>query len=152
MMERYRKSQEYLARALKVTPGGAQTLSKRAGRFPEGAYPTVLTHGNGAYVWDMDGYKYLDMICGLACMTLGYSGQYAEPYANRLPANQVRQAVSLQLSKGISFSLAHSLEADVAEKLCAMIPCAEQVRFTKTGSESTEAAIRVARKATGRAG
>ena len=73
MMDRYTKSDDYLARALKVTPGGAQTLSKRASRFPEGAYPTALTEGMGAYVWDLDGHKYLDMICGLACMTLGYA-------------------------------------------------------------------------------
>jgi len=138
MMDRYTKSDDYLARALKVTPGGAQTLSKRASRFPEGAYPTALTEGMGAYVWDLDGHKYLDMICGLACMTLGYARR------------DVVLPVAAQLGRGVAFSLATELEADVAEKICAMIPCAEMVRFTKTGSESTEAAIRIARKATGR--
>lgn len=137
-MDRYKKSLEYLERALKVTPGGAQTLSKRAGRFPEGAYPTTLVHGLGAHVLDLDGNKYLDMICGLACMTLGYS------------RGEILQAVQQQLFAGTSFSLANPLEAVVAEKLCAMIPCAEMVRFVKTGSEANEAAIRVARKATGR--
>jgi glutamate-1-semialdehyde aminotransferase len=138
-MDRYQKSLDYLARALKVTPGGAQTMSKRANRFTEGAYPVALTYGHGPYVWDLDGYKYLDMICGLACMTLGYDAY-----------SQIQDAVERQLRRGVSFSLAHPLEADVAEKLCAMIPCAEQVRFVKTGSEANEAAIRVARKATGR--
>lgn len=135
-MDRYKKSNDYLVRALKVTPGGAQTLSKRSGRFPEGAYPVALTYGEGPDVWDVDGHKYLDMICGLACMTLGYRRK------------EVEGAVREQLIRGASFSLATMLEAEVAEKICVMIPCAEMVRFTKTGSESTEAAIRIARKAT----
>ena len=139
MMGQYAKSQEYLARALKVTPGGAQTLSKRAGRFPIGAYPVAITKGVDAKVVDIDGHIYLDFICGLAAMTLGYD-RY----------DSINNAVMDQLRDGVSFSLAHPLEAEVAEKLCAMIPCAEMVRFVKTGSEATEAAIRVARKATGR--
>lgn len=137
-MERYKKSLQYLERALKVTPGGAQTLSKRAGRFPEGAYPTGLRSGDGAFVIDLDGHKYLDMICGLACTTLGYGRK------------EIRDAVIDQLARGVSFSLATELESEVAEKICGMIPCAEMVRFVKTGSEANEAAIRVARKATGK--
>ena len=137
-MGRYKKSMELLARLRKVTPGGAQTLSKRSERFPEGAFPVALTHGSGPYVFDVDGNKYLDMICGLAAMTLGYSRQ------------EVTGAAQYQLSKGVSFSLATELEAEVAEKISGMVPCAEMVRFVKTGSEATEAAIRIARKATGR--
>jgi len=137
-MKRYAKSLAYLARARAVTPGGAQTLSKRAERFTEGSYPVALKFGIGPYVWDVDGHKYLDMICGLAAMTLGYDN------------SKVYDATRSQLRAGVTFSLAHPLEAEVAEKLCAMIPCAEHVRFVKTGSEATEAAIRIARKATGR--
>lgn len=151
MMERYKKSNDYLARALKVTPGGAQTLSKRSGRFPEGAYPVALVSGDGAHVTDVDGNVYLDMICGLACMTLGYGFAPLSVTKQKRFADQVMYSVQRQLDKGgASFSLATELEAEVAEKICAMIPCAEMVRFTKTGSESTEAAIRIARKATGR--
>lgn len=144
MMDRYKKSQEFLARALKVTPGGSQTLSKRANRFPEGAYPVCLRRGEGAHVIDVDGNRYLDMICGLASMTLGY--QYGSPY------NIFGSVLSHinSIGGGASFSMATELEVEVAEKICAMIPCAEMVRFVKTGSEATEAAIRVARKATGR--
>ena len=150
MMDRYKKSQEYLTRALKVTPGGAQTLSKRAGRFPQGAYPIVLSSGEGAYVMDLDGRRYLDMICGLACMTLGYPKHIDSCDIFHATDRPEINAAITQMLDGISFSLAHHLEADVAEKLCAMIPCAEQVRFVKTGSEANEAAIRIARKATGR--
>lgn len=133
----YEKSQKALVRLRSVTPGGAQTLSKRAERFPEGAFPVALTHGRGAYVWDVDGNKYLDMICGLAAMTLGYGERRI-----------IGRAID-QIMKGVSFSLATELEAEAAEKIIYMIPCAEMVRFVKTGSEATEAAIRVARKATG---
>jgi glutamate-1-semialdehyde aminotransferase len=137
-MGRYDKSMKMLARLRACSPGGAQTLSKRAERFPEGAFPVALKYGNGPYVTDVDGHKYLDMICGLAAMTLGYDNF------------KVYDAASEQLRDGVTFSLATELEAEVAEKIIDMVPCAEQVRFVKTGSEATEAAIRIARKATGR--
>lgn len=151
MSNRYMKSDAALARLRSVTPGGAQTLSKRAERFTEGSYPVALDRGRGASVWDVDGNRYLDMICGLASMTLGYPTQRDECDAIQPTEDLVTNAVVNQIiQRGVTFSLATELEAEVAEKLIAMIPCAEMVRFVKTGSEATEAAIRVARKATGR--
>lgn len=149
MSNRYAKSDAALARLRAVTPGGAQTLSKRAERFTEGSYPVALDRGRGAYVWDVDGNRYLDMICGLASMTLGYPTQRDECDAIQPTEDLVTNAVVNQIiQRGVTFSLATELEAEVAEKLIAIIPCAEMVRFVKTGSEATEAAIRVARKAT----
>lgn len=136
--EYYEQSLSFLDCARSVTPGGAQTLSKRAERFPEGAFPVALDRGEGAYVWDVDDHKYLDFICGLASMTLGYSN------------SEVQASVLEQLKKGVTFSLATDLELLVAQKIVGVIPCADMVRFVKTGSEATEAAIRIARKATGR--
>ena len=135
---RYARSMEYLERAKLVTPGGAQTLSKQAARFPQGAYPVALQFGSGAHVTDIDGNEYLDFICGLASMTLGYGRE------------EITEAVLGQLSSGVTFSLPTTIEAEVAAKLTRIIPCADMVRFVKTGSEATEAAIRVARRATGR--
>lgn len=151
MSNRYTKSDAALARLRAVTPGGAQTLSKRAERFTEGSYPVALRAGYGAHVIDVDGHDYLDMICGLASMTLGY-GKKNRPLASSeaMPADAVERAVSDQQDRGVTFSLATELEAEAAEKINAMVPCSEMVRFVKTGSEATEAAIRVARKATGR--
>jgi len=137
-MDRYKKSDEYLRWAREVTPGAAQTLSKMPARFPEGGFPVALDRGFGAVVFDIDENKYVDWICGLGAMTLGY---YHE---------QVTKAVVEQVYKGAAFSLSTTLEGSVAQRLCEMIPCAEMVRFVKTGSEATEAAIRVARMATGR--
>ena len=137
--ERYRQSLSYMLAAQGLTPGGAQTLSKMPARFPLGAYPCALVKGNGATVTDLDGHQYVDWICGLGAVTLGHS----DPAVDEAVVRQV-------LDGGASFSLPHVLEVDVAHRLAALIPCAQQVRFVKTGSEATEAAVRVARIHTGR--
>jgi glutamate-1-semialdehyde 2,1-aminomutase len=86
----------------------------------------------------VDGNEYVDYILGLASITLGYA----------YPA--VTEAVARQLEQGSIFSLPHPLEVEVSERLVELIPCAEMVRFVKTGSEADAAAVRVARAATGR--
>jgi glutamate-1-semialdehyde aminotransferase len=127
-----------LARARRSIPGASQTISKGADMFVEGAYPVFLERGRGCRVWDVDGNEYVDYILGLASITLGYA----------YPA--VTEAVARQLGEGSIFSLPHPLEVEVAERLIELIPCAEQVRFLKTGSEANAAAVRIARAATGR--
>ena len=135
---RFDRSMAWLARARKVVPGAAQTLSKGPEMFVEGAYPAFLERGRGCRVWDVDGHEYVDYIMGLASITLGYA----------YPA--VTERVARQLERGSIFSLPHPLEVEVSERLTEVIPCAEMVRFVKTGSEANAAAVRVARAATGR--
>lgn len=137
-MDRYKKSRDYLERARKVMPGGAQTLSKMAARFPEGAFPVAVKYGNGARVMDVDQNWYVDWIGALGAVPLGYRH------------NEVKLAIWDQIDKGASYSLPHEIEVKLAERLCEKIPCAEMVRFVNSGSEATEAAIRTARIATGR--
>lgn len=137
-MTRYDKSKTLLERALACTPLGAQTFSKSPTQFPIGSSPHFLARGKGAHVWDVDGNEYVDLICGLASVTLGY----------RDP--DVDAAVLAQLENGVTFSLSHPLEIEVAERLIAAVPCAERVRFLKNGSDATGAAVRVARAQTGR--
>jgi len=132
------RSMAMLARARRSIPGASQTLSKGADMFVEGAYPVFLGRGRGCRVWDVDGNEYVDYILGLASITLGYA----------YPA--VTEAVGRQLGEGSIFSLPHPLEVEVAERLIELIPCAEQARFLKTGSEANAAAVRIARAATGR--
>src|SRR5262245_29379925 len=134
----FERSLSWLARAREVVPGASQTLSKGPGMFVEGAYPVFLERGRGCRVWDVDGNEYVDYILGLASITLGYA----------YPA--VTLAVTRQLEQGSIFSLPHPLEVLVSERLRDLIPCAEMVRFVKTGSEADAAAVRVARAATGR--
>jgi glutamate-1-semialdehyde 2,1-aminomutase len=138
MSERYHCSEEMLERALKSIPLGSQTFSKSKTQYPIGVSPFFLKKGYGCYVWDVDGNKYLDMISALASITLGYS----DP--------DVTQAVHQQLEDGVIFSLPHPIEIDVAERICAMVPCAERVRFGKNGSDATAGAIRLARAYTRR--
>lgn len=138
MSERYHCSEEMLERALKTIPLGSQTFSKSKTQYPLGVSPYFLQKGQGCRVWDVDGNEYLDMVSGLASMTLGYS----DP--------DVTHAVQQQLQEGVIFSLAHPVEIEVAERICAMVPCAERVRFGKNGSDATAGAIRLARAYTGR--
>jgi glutamate-1-semialdehyde aminotransferase len=134
----FERSLALLERARKVVPGASQTLSKGPRMFVEGAYPVFLERGRGCRVWDVDGNEYVDYILGLASITLGYG----------FPA--VTEAVARQAVEGSIFSLPHPLEVEVSERLTEIIPCAEMVRFVKTGSEADSAAVRVARAATGR--
>jgi glutamate-1-semialdehyde 2,1-aminomutase len=135
---RYAKSQEMFERASRVIPLGSQTFSKSYLSYPEGEAPLFLTHGQRAHVWDIDGNEYIDLVNGLLPNVLGYD----DP--------DVTRAVSEQLGRGVTLSLATELEVILAEKLVELIPCAEMVRFGKNGSDATAGAIRVARAFTGR--
>ena len=138
MSERYRRSEELLARALATIPLGSQTFSKSKVQFPYGVSPYFITRGLGSHVWDVDGNEYIDFINSLAAITLGYN----DP--------DVTAAVLAQLEEGVVFSLPHPVEMQVSEKIVEMVPCAEMVRFGKNGSDATAGAIRVARAYTGR--
>lgn len=132
-----KESRRLLERARKVIPGASQTLSKGPDQWVSSA-PNFIDHGSGPFVWDVDGRQYLDLGGALGPVVLGY----------RHPV--VDNAIMRQLGKGITFSLPTALEADVAERVTRMVPGAEQVRFAKTGSDATSAAVRLARIHTGR--
>jgi glutamate-1-semialdehyde 2,1-aminomutase/spore coat polysaccharide biosynthesis protein SpsF len=132
------RSRELAARAAKVIPGSSQTLSKGPTQFVQGVAPTFLVRGRGSHVWDADGNEYIDYPMALGPIILGHA----------YPA--VDEAVRRQLNQGVSFSLPHPLEIEVAERLAEMVPCAEMVRFGKNGSDATAGAVRLARAYTGR--
>lgn len=138
MQNKYRKSEELLARALKTIPLGSQTFSKSTTQYPWGVSPYFITKGQGSRVWDVDGNEYIDFVNSLAAITLGYN----DP--------DVTAAVRAQIEDGIIFSLPHPLEMQVSEKIVEMVPCAEMVRFGKNGSDATSGAIRLARAYTNR--
>ncbi|RAP31655.1 aspartate aminotransferase family protein [Candidatus Marinamargulisbacteria bacterium SCGC AG-343-D04] len=132
-IQRYSKSEKWLKRAEKTIPLGAQTFSKSKTQFPIGVSPFFASHANGALLYDIDGNEYIDFINSLASVTLGYN----DP--------DVTREVQKQLKKGTIFSLSTTLECEVSELICAMVPCAEMVRFGKNGTDATSAAIRLAR-------
>ena len=137
-MTRFPNSEALWARATTVIPLGTQTFSKTPGQFVRGATPMYLARGRGARVWDVDGNEYLDYPMALGPVILGY----AEP--------AIDDAVRAQLHAGITFTLPHPLEVEVAERIVAMCPGVEMVRFGKSGSDAVTAAVRAARAITRR--
>jgi glutamate-1-semialdehyde 2,1-aminomutase len=138
VQERYRNSLDLIARAERLIPLGSQTFSKSRIQYPDGLSPLFLEKGKGGRVWDVDGNEYVDLVCGLLPVVLGYCD------------NDIDNAITDQLKKGITFSLPSPLEADLAERLIEIIPSAEMVRFGKNGTDVTSAAIRLSRAYTGR--
>jgi len=132
------QSKAWWRRAERVIPMGTQTLSKSPTQFVQGVTPIFLARGRGSHVWDVDGNEFVDYPMALGPVLLGY----AEP--------AVDEAIRRQLEDGISFTLMHPLEVEVAERIVAMCPGVEAVRFAKSGSDVTSAAIRAARAITGR--
>nr|WP_243432021.1 aminotransferase class III-fold pyridoxal phosphate-dependent enzyme [Aliamphritea spongicola] len=117
---------------------GSQTFSKSYKHYPKGGSPFFAEKGKGPYLFDVDGNQFIDMVNGLAAVTLGY----CDP--------DVDTAIIKQVEKGVIFSLSNELEALLAEKIAQLIPCAEMSRFGKNGSDATTAAIRLSRAYTGR--
>jgi len=107
-------------------------------KYVDGIYPIYLEKGQGCYVSDGEGNTFIDYPLGLGAILLGHSNK------------TVNEAVIQQLNKGTLFTLPSRLETQLAEKLHSLIPCCEQVRFLKTGSEATSAAVKIARAYTKR--
>jgi glutamate-1-semialdehyde 2,1-aminomutase len=135
--EDFRRSDELQRRLHDLVPGGAHTYARGADQYPEGMAP-VLTHGQGARVWDVDGNAYVEYGMGLRSVTLGHA---YEP---------VLEAVREVLPKGLSFSRPTELELKAAEDFLSLVPGADMVKFAKNGSDATTAAVKLARAATGR--
>ena len=133
----FEKSNEYRKVIHDLIPGGAHTYSKGDDQFPLNS-PAAITHGKGAYVWDLDGNKYLDTLMGLTSVSLGHA---YEPVLER-----VRE----ELLKGSNFSRPSVIEHEMAERFLSLVPQHDMIKYAKNGSVVTTAAIKLARAATGR--
>lgn len=129
----FKKNEEMLNRALKVSPLAAQTFSKSHRYFVSGAAPAFIESAKGCRMRDVDGNEFIDFVCSLGPITVGYNDE------------RVNEAVRKQLEKGIIFSQPSPISVELAEVLCEIVPCAEQVRFVKNGSDATASAVRLAR-------
>lgn len=132
-----------------LTFEGSRNLRDRAGRvIPAGVnsnvrlreqpFPLFFERAEGAYLFDVDGNRLIDYALGNGPMLLGHR-----------PKNVI-EAVKRQLDVGLLYAGQHVLEIEVAERIVELIPCAERVRFSQTGTEAVLTAIRIARAATGR--
>jgi glutamate-1-semialdehyde aminotransferase len=132
------RSNEWYERACGLIPGYTQTLAKGPGQYVAGVAPKYLQRGKGSHVWDVDGNEFIDFSMGIGPLSLGYA------------YDAVDRAIRAQLEDGITFSMMHPLEVEVAELIRETVPNADMVRFSKTGADVTSAAVRLARAFTGR--
>ncbi|MFO7663318.1 MAG: aminotransferase class III-fold pyridoxal phosphate-dependent enzyme [Chloroflexota bacterium] len=132
------ESEKLYARSTGLIPAHTQTLAKGPTQYVDGVAPKYLRRASGAHVWDVDGNEYIDYNMAIGPISLGYNNE------------AVDEAVRRQLADGMTFSLVHPLEVEVAELVREVIPNAEMVRYAKAGAEVTSAAVRLARAYTGR--
>lgn len=132
-MTRMKKSIEMFNRARKVLPGGVTYGI----RFYE-PVPFYVARASGSRIYDIDGNEYVDFWCGHGSLLLGHCH----------PA--VVKAVKAQLEVGSHWGYCHKLEIELAELIVSMVPSADMVRFTNSGTEANMYAIRTARAYTKR--
>ena len=137
IIERYEElhpaSKRLHGRALSVFPDGVTHDIRYFTPFP-----LYVERSDGAYKWDADGNKIIDFINGHGSLLLGHN----------YPT--VKEAVARQIERGTHYGASHELEIQWAERVKALIPSAESVRFTSSGTEATMMAVRLARAYTGR--
>ncbi|HKS04687.1 MAG TPA: aminotransferase class III-fold pyridoxal phosphate-dependent enzyme [Gemmatimonadaceae bacterium] len=126
-------------RAERVLPTGASTGSKRADALygiadvDEAIGPTHFVRASGCRLETSDGAMLVDCTMALGSVALGYAH------------DRVVRAVSEAAQHGNVGGVSHTLEVELAERLCTVIPCAEKVQFLKSGAEAIAAAVRIAR-------
>ena len=123
-------------RAKKVLPGGVNS-PVRAYRAV-GLTPRFITKADGAYIWDVDGNRYIDYVCSWGPMILGHNHPL------------IREAVEKAVKDGLSFGASTQREVEIAELMIQMVPNIEMVRMVNSGTEAVMSALRLARGATGR--
>lgn len=127
----------YQERLLRVIPGGAHTYSRGYDQFPSNA-PQILGRGKGAYVFDAEDNRFLDYGMALRAVNIGYA------------EDEIDAAAFRQIKNGNNLTRASLIELEAAELLVSMIDSVEMVKFTKNGSTSVSAAVKLARAYTGR--
>ncbi|MGO9127339.1 MAG: aspartate aminotransferase family protein [Terriglobales bacterium] len=130
------RSQEWFERAQRSLVEGVNSTSRGEAVYSGG--PTFLERGQGSHVWDADGNEYVDYMMSFGALIQGH----AHP--------KLVSVVSETMAQGSHFAAATSAEVEAAERLQRMVPSAEVVRFTNSGSEATMLALRLARAHTGR--
>jgi glutamate-1-semialdehyde 2,1-aminomutase len=136
-----KRSEELFKRAVQLIPGGVNSpvrAFRGVARDGEEACPRFFDRGEGAYVYDSDGNKLIDLICSWGAHILGH----------RSPV--VERAIAGALERSTSFGAPTEAEVEFAEVLCSTVPSLEMVRLVNSGTEATMAAIRLARGITGR--
>jgi glutamate-1-semialdehyde 2,1-aminomutase len=130
------RSQEWFGRAQRSLVEGVNSPSRGNAVYSRG--PLFLERGSGSHAWDADGNEYVDFMMSFGALIHGH----AHPKLVAVAAEA--------MAEGSHFATATSAEVEAAERFRSMVPSAEVVRFTNTGSEATMLALRLARAHTGR--
>jgi glutamate-1-semialdehyde 2,1-aminomutase len=131
------ESARWFERAKRVLAGGisSSARSTTTGALP---YPLYITHGHGSRIWDADGNEFVDYLLSYGSVVLGHADA------------GLSDTLHTQLDLGTMFGTCNTLEVELAEQICRMVPCAKLVRYANSGSEAMCGAIRAARGFTGR--
>jgi glutamate-1-semialdehyde 2,1-aminomutase len=131
------ESARWFDRAKRVLAGGisSSARSTTTGPLP---YPLYINHGHGSRIWDADGNQFIDYLLSYGSVVLGHADQ------------GLCQTLHNQLDLGTMFGTCNTMEVELAEQLCRMVPCAKLVRYANSGSEAMCGAVRAARGFTGR--
>ncbi|MEV0309186.1 glutamate-1-semialdehyde 2,1-aminomutase [Nonomuraea fuscirosea] len=135
-MSRTQNSDDLFARARQIVPGGVNSPVRAFGAV--GGTPRFMASGQGPYITDVDGNRYVDLVCSWGPMILGH----------RHPA--VVEAVSDAVAGGFSYGTATRGEVELAEAIVERVAPVEKVRLVSSGTEATMSAVRLARGFTGR--
>lgn len=135
-VSRTENSEELFARAREIVPGGVNSPVRAFGAV--GGTPRFMASGQGPHITDVDGNRYVDLVCSWGPMILGH----------RHPA--VVEALEEALRNGTSFGTATPGEVELAEEIVALVDPVEKVRLVSSGTEATMSAVRLARGFTGR--
>ncbi len=135
-MPSYHKSEQLFQRAQQVMPGGVNSPVRAFKSV--GGNPVFFERAEGAYLYDVDGNRYIDYVNSWGPMILGFSHP------------KIVAAIREEAGKATSFGAPTELEIQLGELVCEMVPSIEMVRMVNSGTEATMSAIRLARGYTGR--
>jgi glutamate-1-semialdehyde 2,1-aminomutase len=133
-MRKFLRSEQLFKRSQKFLAGGVSSMLRASSR----PLPLFFETASGAQLVDVDGNRYLDYALAWGPLILGGSHL------------AIVRAVQHQLRRSQTLGAQHELEIEVAERICQMVPCADKVAFSNTGSEAVQVALRLVRAATGR--
>ena len=133
----FSKSESLFEEAKKLSPGGV-TSERQPAKFIPGKYPIFMSKGKGSHVWDVDGNEFIDWICSYGPLVLGHCNE------------NVDNAVIENIKNGFCFTLFHPIHNSLIKKLLEIMPWFEMAKILTSGSDSTAAAIRIARVYTGK--
>jgi len=130
------RNEELFDRARRVIPGGVDSPVRAFGAV--GGTPRFVERGEGAYVWDADGTRYVDLVQSWGALLFGHGRP------------EIVAAAKRAAELGTTYGAPTELEVELAERVVEAVPSVERVRFVSSGTEATMSAIRLARGATGR--